>query len=496
MHRRMFFLVAAVAADLALAQVANYPTVRLPAADDSGYLANPSAAAAVLWTRDFQVAYGSFLQLHFADTNLPPGSRLKLYSPGRPTAVQWHDAATLRDYQFFSCQFEGPLLRLELEAAPGSSGNRVLVDEVRAILVGTPPAGDTICGPTDDRALSSDPRACRQDASCTAWLFGPYAVSTAGHCFSSTAGRILHFNVPLSSSSGTPRPSAPNDQYAMEPFRVGISSGIGADFNVAAAVRNSNTGLFPGQAQGSWYHVVAPSTTISGTIRITGYGTGNGTAGSAVGNQAQKTHTGPRASTTRANAVSYATDTTGGNSGSPVIFESTGDVIGVHTHGGCTTSGGANSGTSAARSDYTAARAQALLLHVVGSLDTFGSGCGGSFGMPALGFQGVPELGRTVTARVSGLNPNVNAFGAMLLGFTAPAPVDLGPFGLPGCHLLLQVDTQVPTTSFQGNVSLGLGIPNAPALVSAAVFLQHFAIDATAAGGAVMTNGGEVVIGN
>ncbi|GAB4145856.1 MAG: hypothetical protein Fur0037_13820 [Planctomycetota bacterium] len=228
-----------------LGQVASYPEVRRPESADSGYLSNPRAVDAVLWTRDFTIPYASFLQLHFRDTNLPEGSRLKIYAPSNAQWAQWHDARSLADYQWFSCQFEGPTARAELHAGPGTSGNRVLIDEVRGLLVGQPLTGDSICGSSDDRVLSNDPRACRQDASCSAWLFSPYAVSTAGHCFSSTAGHILHFNVPLSSPSGSPRPSAPNDQYAMEAFRIGMSAGVGADYNVAAAVRNSNTGLFP-----------------------------------------------------------------------------------------------------------------------------------------------------------------------------------------------------------------------------------------------------------
>ena len=498
MHRCLSTLALVLLVDVAAAQVANYPLVNQPTSVDSGYLANPAPGAAVLWSHDFTIAYGSFLQLHFRDTNLPPQSQLKLYSPSLPQWVQWHDAQSLVEYQFFSCQFEGPTVRLELIGAPGSSGNRVLVDEVRAIMTGQPDPTDTICGPTDDRVLSSDPRACRQDSSCTAWLFSPYAVSTAGHCFSSTAGHILHFNVPLSSSSGTTRPSAPNDQYAMESFRIGLNAGVGQDFNVCAAVRNSNTGLFPGQAQGSWYNVASPSPTISGNIRITGYGTGNGTSGSPTANQAQKTHAGPRQSTSTANALRYGTDTTGGNSGSPVIYETTGDVIGVHTHGGCTSTGGGNSGTSAARTDYASARAQALQLHVVGGFRTFGTGCGGSFGVPVLALRGVPEVGHAVTAQVTGLNPNGLVFSMMLLGFSAPPAVDLSPFGLQGCSLLVSPDARIATTSLFGNVSLGLGIPNRAALVSAQLYFQEFAVDLTATNSlhGVMSNAGEVTIGS
>jgi len=42
----------------------------------------------------------------------------------------------------------------------------------------------------------------------------------------------------------------------------------------------------------------------------------------------------------------YAADTQGGNSGSPVVDEATGEAVGIHTHGGCSASGGNNNGTS------------------------------------------------------------------------------------------------------------------------------------------------------
>ncbi|TQV77584.1 hypothetical protein FLL45_04535 [Aliikangiella marina] len=42
----------------------------------------------------------------------------------------------------------------------------------------------------------------------------------------------------------------------------------------------------------------------------------------------------------------YTADTTGGNSGSPIIDEATGEAVGIHSHGGCSSSGGNNNGTS------------------------------------------------------------------------------------------------------------------------------------------------------
>ena len=84
-----------------------------------------------------------------------------------------------------------------------------------------------------------------------------------------------------------------------------------------------------------WLRILNPD-----SIRITGYGTDTGTA-----NQTQQTHVGPNAGSS-GTTMRYRTDTQGGNSGSPVIDELTGYAVGVHTHGGCTSSGGNNSGTS------------------------------------------------------------------------------------------------------------------------------------------------------
>ena len=51
----------------------------------------------------------------------------------------------------------------------------------------------------------------------------------------------------------------------------------------------------------------------------------------------------------------YVTDTEGGNSGSPVIDGLTNNAVGVHTHGGCTSSGGNNNGTSTFHAAFWAA---------------------------------------------------------------------------------------------------------------------------------------------
>lgn len=499
-----FAVASSVSLDLA-AQQAFHPTLRLAVQHDSGYLANPGAVDAVVWAQDVYGADGDWLQVRFRDTNLPAGSKLRMHAPAKPEWVQWHDASSLRDYQGFSCQFLGPVLRVELVAAPGTAGNRALIDQVVRLQVGAVAEIDSICGTTDDRALSNDVRACRINSSCTAWLFSPYAVGTAGHCMSSTSGQILHFNVPLSSSTGSTVPAAPMDQYAMEPFHQFLNSGVGADWSASAAVRNSNTGQFPGERQGSWYTIDNPPATVAGvTIRITGYGTGNGNTGSATANQAQKTHTGARASTSNATALAYTTDTTGGNSGSPVIHEQTGKVIGVHTHGGCTSTGGANSGTQSSRADWAAARAAVLALHVVGEQVPFGTGCGSPSGVPSITGIGIPEKGRTISIRATGLNPSGSYFGALIIGFDnttwsqGSLPASLASFGLAGCQLFVRPDISDTLFSVNGVATRNIAVPNSTAVVGSVSYFQYFAYDPASKNAMrmVSTQGLRVLIGS
>ena len=194
---------------------------------------------------------------------------------------------------------------------------------------------------------------------------------TAGHCTSST--RILELNVPLSTSSGSVVRSHPNDQY---PYTVlnGLSSGVGADWQVASCGRNSNTNLLPTQANGGvWYTLGSVPTSSSGqNITITGYGTNSPRNNLS---QVQKIHTGPLAQV-NSTSLCYTTDTSGGNSGSPIIHANTGNAIGIHTHGGCGSSGGCNSGTRIDRADLQAALNAAGKKS--GTFVTFGTGCKGS----------------------------------------------------------------------------------------------------------------------
>jgi V8-like Glu-specific endopeptidase len=182
---------------------------------------------------------------------------------------------------------------------------------------------------------------------CTAWLFDgkPNAMLSAGHCFDGTVATVVQFNVPASSAGGAPQNPPPSDQYAIDPASVQFANTvIGNDWGHFGVFSNSTTGLSPLVAQGGTsFARTAP--VAGGNIRITGFGVDS----FGPANQTNQTHFGPFDSLT-GTIIRYQADTTGGNSGSPIIREATGQAMGIHTNAGCFNNGGgvggANQGTT------------------------------------------------------------------------------------------------------------------------------------------------------
>ena len=245
---------------------------------------------------------------------------------------------------------------MELFAEPNGRLNLI---EVSSVTVGDPQEMDlstTICDGVDDRMLSDDPRSARgEPIGCSCWLFDDRnnCFITAGHCANGTD--IAMFNVPLSSSTGQRQFPGPEDQYAVDPDSMQfVNGGTGNDWCYFGCFPNSNTGLTAFQAQGQSYQLGTPGPVQSGDeIRITGYGTTSAPV-NPMWNSAQKTQVGLYSSFS-SQQLTYRTDTTGGNSGSPVIFEATGEAIGVHTHGGCGNGSGANLGTAIIQNGFSTA---------------------------------------------------------------------------------------------------------------------------------------------
>jgi Trypsin-like peptidase domain len=260
-------------------------------------------------------------------------------------AVQTLNAESLAQWRNTSAYFNGEAVRVELVSYPATGDSRVVISGATA---GDPVfAGRSLCG-NDDRVPSSEPGNARLlPDGCTGFLINDrnHTFLSAGHC-GVGAATVAQFNVPLSQSNGTIVNPPPQHQYIVDAASVQFTDGgVGNDWTYFGCFPNSNTGLTPYQAQGQYYtlapHPVVPA---GQNLRITGYGIVTAPMPPTL-SQTQQTAVGPYTGW-GGTILYYTVDTTGGNSGSPVVNLPTGQVFGIHTNAGCTDSGGANQGTA------------------------------------------------------------------------------------------------------------------------------------------------------
>lgn len=353
LSRTAFGLLSAlVLGGTAIAQTNQAPSRHEPVRITSGVVQNTGSEPEVVAVFNVSEPGAAWMRIRFAETLLSgsvaagTGTMLRITSL-HDGYFQHLNAQTLREWQNQSAYFNGDLLQVEVIAQPNTGPNSVTVDRVEVGFV--PPGEDTICG-IDDRVLSFDPRAARLlPIGCTSFLIDDACgcFGTAGHCIS---GNVVQFNVPLSTSGGGLVNPPPQDQYAVDvESRQSTNGGQGNDWGYFGCFPNSTTGLTPKQAQGQTYQLTTPPNWFEeSNVRITGYGVDGGNR-----NQVQQTHAGPWIRYTGGTLLAYQADTQGGNSGSPVIQEESGIVMGVHTHGGCTSSStGSNKGTSFSHANW------------------------------------------------------------------------------------------------------------------------------------------------
>jgi V8-like Glu-specific endopeptidase len=332
--------------------------VLVPVQFDTGEVQNHGQERGVAYSAEVRVPRRSWIRLQFSSASLgrtPPG--------GQPTVLrisslldggtQTMNTEHLRQWNNSTAYFNGDAVRLEIICDPDAPPSRVTMNQ---LIVGSfVQYGEggiaTICGSTDDRVLSNEAGNARMlPPGCTAWLINDpnRTFLTAGHCVTGLASSVIQFNVPLSTPGGATQNPPPEHQYAPDLTSLqSLSGGIGQDYAYFGCFPNPVTNLTPFQAQGAFYTIAAKAPPVANPaqqIRITGYGSTSAPV-SPTWYLVQKTHTGlytQQPGTT----VNYATDTTGGNSGSPVFNLDDNTAIGIHTHGGCTSTGGQNSGTA------------------------------------------------------------------------------------------------------------------------------------------------------
>lgn len=227
--------------------------------------------------------------------------------------------------------------------APNAPAPSVRIRDM-AVGLGQWQAPQTICGSTDNRVLAGHAGSARvilkrgtSTYICSAWLASTKnGFATAGHCLSGTITSITaQFNVPNSTTSGAiVNPSASNQYGWISSSRRYSDAGPGSDYGVFRT--NQSAGLWPYQRQGTRFTLGSGS--VGSTYNRHGFGSASGTR-----NFAAKRHSGAFSSVSGYSIRFNTLDSTGGDSGS--VYYSGTVAIGVHTHGGCTATGGYNSGT-------------------------------------------------------------------------------------------------------------------------------------------------------
>lgn len=127
-------------------------------------------------------------------------------------------------------------------------------------------------------------------------------------------------------------------------------------------------------------------------------------------------------------------------------------------------------------------------------IEPYGSGCPGQNGVPVASSVGLPWTGnREFSFSMHGGAPN--QFALLLVG-TAAQQLDLGPYGLPGCELLVNPDmaTVGVVTDPLGDSLVPLQIPALPGLAGFTAYYQWLCLDPGAAGGAIASPGARFVI--
>ncbi len=317
---------------------ANPHVRRVPLAIKAGPWDNPSDQPALVFETTIEVPGAAWIRVVFGRVHLAHGSTIVLSSHA-DSSLQVLDAVSVHQWRRGSAYFNGPAVQVEVWAGPHTTGTAVAIDTVQA---GTPPDGavqTSQCGFTDDRLPAANPAVARilnvNGSPCTAALVGEAGcLLSAGHCFATAESVVVaEFNVPASLADGSLVHPPARDQYAIDPRSVRVrDAGLGHDWAWFGCFPNPVTGLTPAEAQRSRLTAAtALPESLPATVVVTGHGVDTGSDNHVQQSDRGLLHAIPDTPL----HLQYEVDTQAGNSGSPVILQRTGQVVGIHTHSGC-----------------------------------------------------------------------------------------------------------------------------------------------------------------
>lgn len=106
---------------------------------------------------------------------------------------------------------------------------------------------------------------------------------------------------------------------------------------------------------------------------------------------------------------------------------------------------------------------------------TFGTGCAGSNGVPAIDAVDAPRLGQNYTIQMTGLNPAVNLGVLVLGGEIAPVPLDF--LGMTNCTAYVSPDVMLTSVGAAGTTSWTAPLNSSVSLIGATIFAQGISLD-------------------
>ncbi len=195
-----------------------------------------------------------------------------------------------------------------------------------------------MCGPTDDRVLSNDPKVGRlsrdgQNYGCTVTMISAKCGITSGTCMPNSA--FAEFNPPLS-IGGVAMPSKAEDQYRLDLsfYEFEETKKIGENWGVVKFEKNPVTNRFPGDVQG-YYNIISEKMDKDSSIRVVSYGADDSSETKTFAQQTAKGLATKPGVFLLPTIIEFTADTGWASSGSPIINVKTNEVAGINTHGGC-----------------------------------------------------------------------------------------------------------------------------------------------------------------
>jgi len=294
------------------------------------------------------------IRLSLEGSHLPRGSVLRVTSL-QDGGCHILNAESLAQWGWTTAFFNGPEVEVRVE---GSGTVRIPKAWAQFPTAGADGGFGqrSLCGPDSRLPVIDSAIARLEPQGCTAFIIHDLngSLLSAGHC-APQSGSVVEFNVPPSSPDGARVHPPPEHQFAVEPTSVQmVFTGPGNDWSYFGVYPNPITGLTPFQAQGARYELAnAPAPAPNESVTVRGYGSVAAPVPPSF-NQTLKTDTG-RFVSLAGTILRHEADTTNGNSGSPVYSVARNAVIAVHTHAGCSTTGGSNQATAVQNAPLQAA---------------------------------------------------------------------------------------------------------------------------------------------